>query len=635
MDLKRIFNFSFITVVCSIIAFSQTTRFAVSTQTEFNSALNEASSGDSIVWESGTYDNIFMDITKNGITVTANVAGQTIMQGASKVEIPADDVVLSGIQFIGGNIGTDHVIRIDGSNILVTQINISRYTCHKYLIVDELSQYVTVSYSNFENRLNSADQNILSLLVDDTNPGYHKVQYCSFKNFEGGGNDEGVEPIRIGVSTQSEFNSRSIVEYCYFTQCDGDGEIISNKASQNIIRYNTFEDNSKAEVVLRHGNEAIVYGNFFINNMGGVRVREGQNHFIFNNYFEGMDRRTIYLQNESSDPLDFIHVYFNTMVNSAEVILGGDGGSNPPGNVTFANNIFSQPDNALFEESTGDEAWIGNISFGSLGIDRPSGITGVDPLLEENSEGFLQLSSTSPAINSAESGYPSIPTFEGLDIDNEILLDLMKQDRPSDITSKDVGASEFSDDLFVQPHVNEDNTGPSYLSNQEFVTLTTTVEGDGSIVLDPASDVYTSGTSVTVTAVPNGNSQFVEWSGALSGTENPQTIVLNEDTEASAVFETGPLGLDNESSIKLFPNPTDTEINFQFLQKHNSRIIIEIYNATGKRIDQLSNQQYKEGVHMISENISGYDSGIYFLRFKRLDSNNSVIDAEIHKFLKR
>ncbi|MEM7298048.1 MAG: chondroitinase-B domain-containing protein, partial [Bacteroidota bacterium] len=316
------------------MAFSQS-RFDVASVAEFNSAHDAASAGDSIVWVSGTYSNAFMDITKNGLIVTAEESGSVIFNGASKVEIEGDNVTLSGVQFIGGNIGTSHVIRIWGSDVLITQINIQDYTSYKYLIVDEDSRRTTISYSNFENRLNLDDQNILSILVDDNEPGFHKIQYCSFKNFEGTGNDMGIEPIRIGVSSQGQFDSRTIVEYCYFSECDGDGEIISNKASQNVIRYNTFENNTNAELVLRHGNEAIVYGNFFLNNMGGVRVREGSGHFIYNNYFSSLDRRSIYLQNDPSDPLVDIQVYYNTIRNSAEMILGGDG-SNPPTNVTIA-----------------------------------------------------------------------------------------------------------------------------------------------------------------------------------------------------------------------------------------------------------------------------------------------------------
>ena len=230
---------------CCQITLGQT-RFDVSSAAEFNSAHGNAITGDSIVWKPGSYANVFMDITKDGLIVTAAVPGTVIFNGASKVEIDSDDVTLSGLQFIGGNIETDHVIRIWGDDVLVTQINIADYTSYKYLIVDEESQRTTISYSNFENRINLDDQNILSILVDENVPGFHKIQYCSFKNFEGTGNDLGIEPIRIGVSTQAEFDSRTIVEYCYFTNCDGDGELISNKASQNVIRYNTFENNYNA-----------------------------------------------------------------------------------------------------------------------------------------------------------------------------------------------------------------------------------------------------------------------------------------------------------------------------------------------------------------------------------------------------
>ena len=81
--------------------------------------------------------------------------------------------------------------------MLITHINIQNYTSHKYLVVDEVSRRTTISYCNFENRINLDDKNILSILVDDE-PGFHKIQYCSFKNFDGDGNDFGIEPIRIG-----------------------------------------------------------------------------------------------------------------------------------------------------------------------------------------------------------------------------------------------------------------------------------------------------------------------------------------------------------------------------------------------------------------------------------------------------
>ncbi|MDA9773502.1 right-handed parallel beta-helix repeat-containing protein [Saprospiraceae bacterium] len=440
--------------------------FMVNSQQEFDTAHDNAAEGDSILWEDGTYMHIFMEIKNPGLYIAAENIGMAIFSGGSSVRIFSDNITLHGVQFIDGDIGSDDVINTSGSYNYFSEINIHGYDSYKYLVIREECQYNTVIHCNFENRVNLDDKNILSILVSASQPGYHKIQYCSFKNFAGSGNDLGIEPIRIGLSTQADRNSRSVVEYCFFTECDGDGEIISSKASQNVYRHNTFANNSKAELVLRHGSEAIVYGNFFLNGKGGVRVREGQDHYIYNNYFYNIDDRPIYLQNEASDPLDNINIAFNTIINSGELRLGGSG-SNPPANVTFANNIFTNPTGALFEQATGTETWILNIGSGDFGIPAPStGLVNVSPVLFENSAGFYQLSESSPAIESAQSGYSNLPQFEGIDdIDIEILFDIMKQERAVLPFARDLGCSEYSDTIIVQPMATEANTGTSYDSS--------------------------------------------------------------------------------------------------------------------------------------------------------------------------
>ncbi len=457
--LKSTFALSFLLV----FSFLHATTFYVDSQQSFDSAQRSAAANDTIIWRNGTFSDIFMDIDKDRLFIAAETLGGTVFNGASRVDITSDYITLKGFQFVGGDIGTRDVINTRGSYNTFTQINIRAYTCYKYLRVREESQYVDITYCNFENRINRADQNILSILVDANQPGYHKIQYCSFKNFEGMGNDEGVEPIRIGLSTQANRNSRTLVEYCYFTQCNGDGELISSKASQNVYRFNTFEDNPVAELVLRHGSEGIVYGNFFLKGKGGVRVREGQNHYIYNNYFYEIDDRPIFLQNESSDPLDNINIAFNTIVDCSEVILGGDGSFRPT-NVTFANNILTDPDDSLFEDRTGTETWISNIVFGNVGISTPRpGLIVVDPKLELNSAGFWGLSATSPAIDTAQSGYAPLPQFMGMDaIDTDVSFDMMGQNRPAVVGEKDLGANEFPHNTLIQPIATEANTGPSY-----------------------------------------------------------------------------------------------------------------------------------------------------------------------------
>lgn len=608
------------------------TRYDVMSEAEFEAVHDQAASGDSIVWRSGVYEDVFMSITTEGIIVTTEQLGSAIFTGASKVEIRSDHVTLSGLQFVGGDLGTGHVIRIWGSYANINNINIQDYTCHKYLIIEEESRETVVSYSNFENRLNLDDKNILSVLVGDE-PGYHFIQYCSFKNFDGTGGDMGIEPIRIGLSTQGHLNSRTTVEYCYFTKCDGDGEIISNKAAQNVFRYNTFEDNPKAELVLRHGDEAIVYGNFFLNNKGGIRVREGQNHFIYNNYFSGLKDRAIFLQNDPADPLENIYIYFNTVIDSDKIRLGGTG-DYPPENVLFANNIFAYPENQLFGDPTGNESWIGNISWGSLGIARPAGITDINPQFVENDQGYFQLEANSPAIDEAESGYTEIPLYPGMEYDSEILLDLIKTSRPSLVSLKDIGAVEFEESTTVQPRATENNTGPVYLQDPGGVNLTSTVNGNGSVNIDPAQNSYFPGQHVTIYAIPDSGNSFTGWSGDITSEENPLTFTITHDIEVVANFIQDVLGLSSENIREVYPNPVSSIVQVPIPADSPPGIQIEFISNSGKLKTQEVQNVRNENLNFIELDISDYSHGIYFIVLRNLETGAMLNDSSVWKILK-
>ncbi|MEL7425259.1 MAG: chondroitinase-B domain-containing protein [Bacteroidota bacterium] len=624
------------------------TRYEVTSQAEFNAAQDQANTGDTIVWAQGTYSNIRMDIDKDGLIVTAEPYGTVLFKGVSRAVINADHTTFSGFQYLGGFIGNLDVIRVYGSDVLITHVNIQNYTSFKYLRVYEASRRTTISYCNFENRINLDDQNILSILVDDE-PGYHKIQHCSFKNFEGIGLDEGIEPIRIGVSSQGDLDSRTLVEYCYFTRCNGDGEIISHKSRQNVYRYNTFENNPVAELVLRHGDEGIVYGNFFLNNMGGIRVREGSHHFIYNNYFEGLDRRVIYLMNDGADPLNNIHIYHNTIVNSEEVRLGGPG-SNPPTNVTIANNIFTNPIERLFQDDTGNETWIGNLSLGTLGIDLPSeGLSNTDPALAENTEGYFQLAANSPAIASATDGYPAVPLFPGMDYDNEIMLDLMKEARPVSIAERAIGASEFSSTIQVQPYASEMNTGPSYLFDNlvEYVAANASqlyIGGEGDsrsimvssnidwTVMSSANWISTNLTSASgdaqLTITIDENDTSVNRSGTVTisgGTESVTITVFQDPGEPVSVLES------LESEILLFPNPTYGSVRLSNLPPGFYSSQVEVVDPAGRI---LFAKEYQIDNNELVLDLDELVPGTYLLHMKFMRQNGTVYTELTQKIVR-
>ncbi|MBN2503293.1 MAG: fibronectin type III domain-containing protein, partial [Anaerolineales bacterium] len=74
------------------------------------------------------------------------------------------------------------------------------------------------------------------------------------------------------------------------------------------------------------------------------------------------------------------------------------------------------------------------------------------------------------------------------------------------------------------------------LAQVDQYTLTTNVNGSGSITLDPAGGLYDDGTIVTVTAVPAVGWVFTGWSDDLTGTTNPETITMDADKTVTATF---------------------------------------------------------------------------------------------------
>ncbi|GAA0890459.1 glycoside hydrolase family 9 protein [Fulvivirga kasyanovii] len=86
-------------------------------------------------------------------------------------------------------------------------------------------------------------------------------------------------------------------------------------------------------------------------------------------------------------------------------------------------------------------------------------------------------------------------------------------------------------------------------------TLSTSINGQGSIQLSPAGGVYDANTEVTLTALPVAGYVFTGWSGDLSGTANPATIVMTTNKTVTATFE-------EESGGNTCDSPTPVSLPF-------------------------------------------------------------------------
>lgn len=282
-DRNHMQTFKFFSFFCSIYIFAlfstlQATEVHVSSVSALQSAVDNASAGDVIVLDNGTYLNNNLSIATSHITVKSTSPGGVYLNGTNTIAISGSYVTFIGFQFTSGTIG-GVVITVGGSNNTLTQLNFNGYSAQKYINLQ--GQYDVISFCNFENKPTTAPQgNLIHIAPNGLVPNYATIRYCSFKNMPGAGGDNGNECIRIANGAQSTYVCRTVVEYCYFENTGmGDSECISNKSRENTIRYNTFKDNQDAMLVFRNGDYNVAYGNFFIN-AGGIRVKEANNIYL-------------------------------------------------------------------------------------------------------------------------------------------------------------------------------------------------------------------------------------------------------------------------------------------------------------------------------------------------------------------
>ena len=160
---------------------------------------------------------------------------------------------------------------------------------------------------------------------------------------------------------------------------------------------------------------------------------------------------------------------------------------------------------------------------------------------------------------------------------------------------------------------------------------------NGSIELSPAGSNYAENTVVTLTAKPNADYKFSEWSGDLSGKVNPVTITMNENRNITALFSltTGINDLSNpgQEQTKLgqnYPNPFQTGTTIPYLLSEQSYVRISIYNYLGQQVANLVNEIQNAGkyeVYWDAKNSQGkqLESGVYTYR---LETQNKTIIGE-------
>ncbi|MEM1444905.1 MAG: polysaccharide lyase 6 family protein [Planctomycetota bacterium] len=487
---------------------SDAAEFVVNNANELTQRLSQVNPGDTIVLADGIWTDQYLRFNADGtanapITLRAQTPGQVILNGNSRLEISGDHLVVDGLRFDGGALSEgQHVVRFRGSNGDANNSRLTNTAILNYNPADIDTRYFWVSLYGDNNRVDNntfVGQNHSGVTVTVWRNGStdnHRIDGNLFAD-RPQGNGNGFETIRIGTSEFSLSDSQTIVENNLFHATDGETEIISVKADNNDLRYNTFLE-SAGTLTLRHGNGNRVNGNFFLGNgknqSGGIRVI-GEDQVITNNYLADLDGRAgggiVLTAGQPDFPVSGLSGYqpvvnatiaHNTLVDIDDAAFHLDDGIGTrdrtllPDQVTFANNLVRGSESA-FEGTEGSNFdWQNNLAFdGPLGVSSRPGILEVDPQLVLGADGLWRPGPNSPVIDAGVAGFATD------DMDGQPRVGLV-----------DIGADEVSTAVIVRKPLSRDDVGVDWNSSPPEPPVTDPYRAfqaeDFDALLDPNND---------------------------------------------------------------------------------------------------------------------------------------------------
>lgn len=390
----------------------------VSSLSALQTAINNASAGDVIILANGVYTTTAdITITKQGTaSLPITIQAQSILGAEIKgsygfaVNSPARYIIIKGFKFTHAS---SQAAMASGTSFIRFTQNLFQTTGDgDYLSINGNDQQV--DYNTFQNK-NSLGKFIIVRGTGSQIAQRLWIHHNYFLNQDpqsGNGN----ETIQFGLSGYSMSNTNSIFEHNLFEECEGENELLSVKASELTIRFNTIR-NCPAQLTLRHGNRCLVYGNYFLNTPG-IRIF-GDDHKIYSNHFESCNP-AINMGNGDGEVADgdalTVHdrpdrnlVVYNTLVNNTTNYTQS-GRTNGLGSTvsTFANNIIQGGGAAAsISGPYTSPTWSNNILYQTTGAgSMPSGgYTTANPLLARDATGSFHLQSGSPAINAGTGSY--------------------------------------------------------------------------------------------------------------------------------------------------------------------------------------------------------------------------------------
>jgi len=546
-------------------------------------ATRTMAAGTTLCLADGTYGDFELDFGGAGtaalpITIAAQNPGAAVITGETSVRMSGSYAVLQGLVFQGGQSassdflqtrngsGADHCsncriteiavidLQNDSSGKWLNIYGVDNRIDHSWFAGKENTGALLIVNREIPSGGTAADIPVSGTIIDhnyfgDRPPTDGKAYAES--------SDNDYEAIRIGTSPGHAFDSNVVVEYNYFERIEGEAEVISNKAGNNLIANNTIRD-SYGSLTTRHGANATIEGNFIMGDghpyAGGIRIID-DGHRVINNYIESARYKNtrfhggIVIHNGNGSTSNGYQNVFNVLIAHNTVVdsvnslnVNGGNQSTNPESIFFANNIIDDAIGPIItyadEGLPANSSYSGNYVFGQSFSDEPS-ISSAAGFLDGDiamTEDGLGVSRPADAVSVAADGAADIGTFAAIsdDMDGDTRpgstqsgSDHVSTDAATKglITSGDVGPINYRPD-FSQGYV-----GRVAIANPGFAATSGWTFTSPAAVTNSASDIF------------SGPTAMVSDAGSLS-----QDVTLAPNTTYTlTAFTKGPVQLNVSS----------------------------------------------------------------------------------------
>ncbi|GGI52666.1 hypothetical protein GCM10011425_38780 [Mucilaginibacter galii] len=367
--------------------------YLIHNEQEFKAANDNARPGDVIRIANGTYAPWAVTLSASGtktqpVTLTAETVGKVIFTGDVKqtlIKVTGNYAVINGINFTGCKL-----LKEDGKTGLLINLDNTQYSkitnCYfeknrgtvqfmGLVIVSGTGQHNQIAHCTFNGNIDELDIQVKITKTADcplytliNNNVFQNKEKVSWKVFNGGECVQvGQDPVLLGTRSP-----KTTVRNNQFTRCNGEGEVISNKSSDNKYIKNVFE-NCDGELVMRGGHDCLIDSNTIKGGDSGIRIN-GTGHTVTNNTISDVKTaiRLMYGMAKGKNEVGFYIapngclIQNNTISNATTGILVGDNKNQdwtgkfdttrypsrvmqdvPPTNNKFDNNKFTGVTNSI------------------------------------------------------------------------------------------------------------------------------------------------------------------------------------------------------------------------------------------------------------------------------------------------